>query len=435
MPDEIPTLRAKTQELTEAAFRLLSSSLAKGERIPQRTVEVHKITGPGAWSKDYEARPEYYIFVDRHRKEIEALPEFGDWMHAMRADPTITKHFESLVGTSHGSIGRSAWEYFVHLLLKQLSSSGDKCEFDAETFDQSYRRLKRFFYRDVVEFRAFSPLQNFSTDVDVIDLSGKLRIRKIIDRELEELLDASSYGSVIPFGEIPSYRYAMELEYETEKIFGEMKIEDIKPIPDQVLFGKLLTGLRMFKPGTVGFNFIKTIPAADSPGVFAGTRFGLEYRRYWGSGYALTGPEVEAFKDFWKSFSEIDLEQRAQVGIAISRFNYAYERQGLEDKLIDYMIAFEALFFKTGEWGEYRHKLGVRVARLLAKEYDDRKAIAKEMMEFYDARSKVVHGEKTSLKSGFVEKVEQYLRESIMHFIRLAQTTDYDEIISRLDLE
>ena len=96
-------------------------------------------------------------------------------------------------------------------------------------------------------------------------------------------------------------------------------------------------------------------------------------------------------------FNEIDLRQLVPLNIAISRFNYAYERNKLEDKLIDYMIAFEALFFKHGEIGEFRHKLAVRVARFLKQNYDERKEIMKRMMEFYDKRSAIVHGKKVNL--------------------------------------
>ena len=144
--------------------------------------------------------------------------------------------------------------------------------------------------------------------------------------------------------------------------------------------------------------------------------------------------ELDAFKAFWKLLSKLELSQRAPIGIAVSRFNYAYQRFGIEDKLIDYMIAFEALFFKTGERGEHRHKLAVRVARLLATGYENRKAIMREMAEFYDKRSEVVHGEKTTFQGGFIDKVEEYLRKSIKHFVQLPPTKGHDETISQLDL-
>ena len=429
-----PELQEKTRILLRSALGLLTTFVEEGESIPERIKEVHKIVGPGGWSKDYEPRPESSIFIYRHSKEIEGLPEYSPWLQAMRADPVVSRHLDSLVGTSQGGIRRTAFEYLLHMLVKQVQLW--PARFDEDAFDRSYRDMEQFFYHDTVEFRAFAPLQNFSTDADAIDLGGSLRIRKITNQELEDLLDASALGSMIPFGEIPtSFRYAMEMHYETEKIFQEFKVENLKPSPDQECFGKLLTALRLFRSGTVGFNIVQTTPTVDTPALFGGTRGGFEYKRFWGPKYALQGGEIEAFKEFWKNFGKIDLERRTPIGIAISRFNYAYERLGLEDKLIDFMISFEALFFKTGEIGENRHKLAVRVARLLASAYEDRKTIARDLTDFYDKRSKVVHGELATLQGELIEKVERYLRQSIKHFVEQPRTVGHDEILTRLDLE
>ncbi len=413
---------------------LLGSFFKRGERIDEEIAEVHKIISPGGWSKDYRPKPRYWLFINRHERDIQAVPEFSAWLEAMRADESITKHLDNIVSTVQGGIRRTAWEYAAHLLVKQFSAEPTSFEFDANAFDRCYLEMERFFFQDVIEFRAFSPLQNFSADVEVIDLGGGLRIRKIVDQELEELLDASALGSTIPFGEIPNYRYAMEAEYELQKLFRELKVEDLKATPDQEFFGKLVTALRLFKPGTLGFNIVKTIPVADTPGVFGGTRSAWEYKRFWGPKYSLTGGDVEAFKEFWNGFRKVDLGQQAAMGVAIRRFNFAYERLGLEDKLIDLMIGFEALFFKSGEFGENRHKLALRVARLLSEDYETRKRIAKEVAAFYDTRNLVVHGELVTLKPEFITKIEDVLRDSIKYFLGRPRSMDHDEIISRLDL-
>ena len=423
---------AKTEALVEAAMSLLVSSVRKGEQIPSEITETHKITGPGGWSQDYESTPDYSRFIGRHQKEIEALSEFGLWSEATRTDSVISKHVGKAVGTRRGMMGRSAWEYLRHLLLRQLSSG--KLEFDREIFDKTYRDMERFFYSETVEFRAFSPLQNFESDVDVIDFGGGLKIRKTTHLELEQLLDASRLSSFVPFTEIITFKYAMELTFETEKFFDVLPPPSRKPAPEDEAFGKLLTALRLFKAGSTGFNFIQERPLIDTPALFGGTRGGLSYRHYWGLRYSLTGQEVHDFQEFWKVLTMIGFEQRAPISIAVTRFNFAYERALLEDKLLDYMIAFEALFFKTGEIGENRHKLSVRVARLLAEDFEDRRRIAKEMAGFYDMRNLVVHGEQASLKGEFIEKIESYLRDSIKHFLQRPQTADHDEVISRLDL-
>ncbi|HIH36564.1 MAG TPA: hypothetical protein HA232_01485, partial [Methanocellales archaeon] len=141
------------------------------------------------------------------------------------------------------------------------------------------------------------------------------------------------------------------------------------------IFDKLVTALRLFKSGMVGFNIIKRKPMADIPIILkdpfdysTGT-----YSPFSGQQYTLTETEVSEFRSFWDKFNKTKPFQIAPLGVAIRRFNYAYGRDKLEDKLMDYMIAFEALFFKQDEMGEFSHKLAVGVSRLLKQNYEERK--------------------------------------------------------------
>ncbi|HEX9430786.1 MAG TPA: hypothetical protein VF944_10450 [Candidatus Bathyarchaeia archaeon] len=432
MPSEIikKGFHDKTKALVEQAMKLLASSLQKGEEIPSRTAEAYKVIGPGGWSQDYESRLDYFGFVHDHEKDIEELPEFGMWLKELREDPVISKHVGELVGSRRGMLSRTAWDYLSHLLLAQISSG--TLDFDLRMFELAYRQMEEFFHKETVEFRAFSPLQNFESDSGSISLGGGLMIRKTTNPELERLLDPRQGPSMVPHHEIITFKYAMELTYETEKVFGELPA--YRPAPEDEVFSKLVSALRLFKPGTIGFNFIQEAPTNDAAMFGRATRSNLDYKHFWGPVYSLKGDEIAAFNSFWRAFSELDLA-KLPLGIAINRFNFAFGRLGLEDKLIDFMIAFEALFFKTGEIGENRHKLSIRVAKLLARDYESRKRIAKEMAEFYGMRSGVVHGEQVHLKPEFTDKIEDYLRQSIKYFLDQQQAEDHDEIISRLDLE
>lgn len=430
-------LYEKTRAFVISALKLLISYLHKGEQVPYRIVEKNIIRKEGTWSTTHIPQPLYFVLVERHRKEVESLPEYKACIEVMRSDITISKHLDCLVGFWNRRVRIIPWEYLSHFLTKQLAQLSERFEFDAEYFDRMYYDLEHFFYSDSVGLQAFSPLHNFSGDVDGIDLGDGLRIRTISTSELEQLLDEAKWSFQIPYFDVPLLKYAIELTYKTKKVFGEPPVGKA-PSPDvdvNETFTKLVTALRLFKSGTVGFNIIKTLATLDVPGLMGGTRSGLEYKKYFGQTYTLTGTEVSKFKSFWNRFNQIHLEQPAPLSVAIRRFNYAYERNRLEDKLIDYMITFEALFFKQGETGEFRHKLAVRVSRLLKQDYMNRKETMKQMMEFYDKRSAVVHGEKVDISSEFINSVEDTLRKSIKQFLQRLQTFSHDVIISHLDLD
>lgn len=68
------------------------------------------------------------------------------------------------------------------------------------------------------------------------------------------------------------------------------------------------------------------------------------------------------------------------------------------------------------------------------QECDKRRGVFESMKDFYNKRSKVVHGEQVEFEYDFVRTVEDYLRRSIKLFLECSQT-DFNEILTHLDLD
>ena len=79
--------------------------------------------------------------------------------------------------------------------------------------------------------------------------------------------------------------------------------------------------------------------------------------------------------------------------MALRRFNLTFERQQLDDQIVDLMIAVESLFLNyQGNRGEQRFRLALRAAKFVeSPRYDPRQVFAL-MREAYDIRSDLVHG-------------------------------------------
>jgi hypothetical protein len=161
-------------------------------------------------------------------------------------------------------------------------------------------------------------------------------------------------------------------------------------------------------------------------------RGGLEWRMILAPTYELTQDEVPQFANFWRKFAAV--KRWPSLDIAIRRFNTAYERGRLDDKLLDYMIAFEALFFRKDERGELRNRLAVRAARFLRKRFDERRVLLKRFLELYDERSRVVHGDPGAVPPALVTEAETHLRDSIKKFLEIG-SQDHEETLYHLDLE
>jgi hypothetical protein len=208
-------------------------------------------------------------------------------------------------------------------------------------------------------------------------------------------------------------------------------------------FDHIVTSLRLWKKGDVGYDTTYYLLKWNSRG---GAIDGSTSIFFGDPPVVLKLAEVEEFKNFYKIIRDARNSDYKFLNMAINRFNYAYERKRQEDKLIDYMVAFEALFMK--ETQELRHRLSVRIAKFLKGKYDERKELSSKFKKIYDIRSKIVHGntinpknlEKLEVESlnELISEVEEQLRVSIKKIINLIdQDVNYnhEEFIDKLDLD
>ena len=111
----------------------------------------------------------------------------------------------------------------------------------------------------------------------------------------------------------------------------------------------------------------------------------------------VDGPWIISFKQFWDVIQSAPIKERKFLDIAIRRFGYAHERHRLEDKIIDLLIAAEALFLsdynKDDPYiGEIRYRLSLRAALFLSSNAESQRMIFRQMRAAYDLRSKIAHG-------------------------------------------
>jgi len=192
-----------------------------------------------------------------------------------------------------------------------------------------------------------------------------------------------------------------------------------------------ISALRLYKRGYVGISsFIvpremPEVVAPLPPLAFLNTHSRLPV-------YILDKREIDDFRRFYDVYYELsqDLKDR-RLGLALRRFNMSFSAPELEDKLINYIIALEALFL-PGE-SEKAFRLRVYMITFIGEGSPER---MKEIWDYIDVayklRSGIVHGNKTlpqkiSLKElnievsagDFVLTIEDYTRASIKKYIEI----------------
>jgi len=129
-----------------------------------------------------------------------------------------------------------------------------------------------------------------------------------------------------------------------------------------------------------------------------------------------------------EQIEKIDFDKRKSFRIACERFNRAYEEHREDEILIDFMIAFEALFLRgeraPSEKGQF---IGLGCSILLGNNEKEREEINNFLIKAYNMRNRIVHGSeyKTPIQINnedygmrdFILKLQQYLSESIRKLI------------------
>ena len=132
-----------------------------------------------------------------------------------------------------------------------------------------------------------------------------------------------------------------------------------------------------------------------------------------------------------------------QINIAISRLNKSYVRRDVADQIIDLVIALEAMT-TIQPADSLRFKVAVLIARLLEKDLEERKELAKKITEVYKTRSTIVHKGTTIKWSKKIFKSEtelvfftrELVKRSILRLIDLifnrSKKRDLEDIIGEI---
>jgi hypothetical protein len=165
----------------------------------------------------------------------------------------------------------------------------------------------------------------------------------------------------------------------------------------------------------------------------------------YGEKFELSNDEAPQFLELWRLLKA----GAARFAFSVHRFNLAFERQGLEDRIVDLVIAAEALLLSdTGarDRGELRFRFALRAARFIPHPAYSARDVYKVMRSAYDIRSTIVHGgspKDTSLPddasatlSKFVDTIEELVRIGIRKALtmtgegaRLRQSEYWDDLV------
>jgi len=133
---------------------------------------------------------------------------------------------------------------------------------------------------------------------------------------------------------------------------------------------------------------------------------------------------------------DFSCKRNAYLRTALDYLLYSGESSRKEERLINLVIALEALFCE--ELDELSYRISHRVASMLDEDGKQRAQIFKDMREIYIERSKIVHKGYSSCADDqtwkHIKKAREFVIRSIKKFLMLAPKYTKSKILEKLDV-
>lgn len=152
-----------------------------------------------------------------------------------------------------------------------------------------------------------------------------------------------------------------------------------------------------------------------------GQQYGISYLKR-----SLEGKRLVYEGETQAIFEKLLTSEGSFPKLAYRRYLLSFEKEALEDQLLDLWIALESLFVPDGKKGEITYKVRLRMSYFFATEYQERQKLSEFIKSSYNHRSEIVHSGKT-LGSG--------LKDEVLMLRRMARATLLNMYASQLSIQ
>jgi hypothetical protein len=289
---------------------------------------------------------------------------------------------------------------------------------DSTRLGTALRELEQFIASDDVTVFLQTELFGFDTS-GPFDINDHMRIV----RNIQEPSPATT-ALLVPQG-----RYCLEARRETQLTLTDL--DEASPGfrgPDVVsqLFTESQTALQClmilrpsesFTPGQAVVRYDNWVPLSSFQSRAARPVFPTGFERY-----HFEDTDTGELQSLVSACAFLPQSARHAL-VALRRFYLAKLRDGDDDRILDLMIAAEALFLNDAQ-GELSFRLATRAALFLADTREHRVEVYRAMRDAYDKRSQIVHG--ALVPAVEIRKVsrlaESYIGDAIRKAITLVGT-------------
>lgn len=431
---------AHLEQTAEAALRTFMREIVPrlAERLSNCPVEwdeqSHWEEGPDGHFRERVTRTRslFRLIVEEW---IQSQPDYGGVIAKLRADPLIAPNIDTMVGTAF-QLSRFDAHQFVQSMLYAMLETSEEIQFSSEKFNRKWKDFVELFEAKVLPYKSVAPLPNLDLPFPV-RLNDELTLDRLSNDEVTRCYQVGVLRSV--FSRFPIIEPAQavgirristvpkvvdsggltakNIDGEDEGAFGRRPL-----LRADLVVADVLSALRLFKHSQIrssGYASWTDNWLASS----ATTCQVLAHYPFF-SGVKIDETEIHQFLELWHL-----LEAGAKrFEFMIHRFNLAFDRGLLADKIVDLVISAEALFLGEIDEkirGELNYRCSVRAGKFIDHPKYSQREVFQIMRRAYDVRSTIVHGGKVNSKdhrlpdndaatlSAFTDAFEELIRLAI----------------------
>lgn len=334
---------------------------------------------------------------------LRSLPEYQTCVECLKSDVVVGPHLDRLVGTDLSASRLEANDILKSLIYAMLDDEA-RLAFTDERLHSKWQEMVDFFGVDRIASKMVAPLPYLVVPSFPLRLNDELVLDRLTDDEVTRCYQVGVIRPISPrfpliYEEIAvGIRKTMFLPklirrgdepHELPGAGDEGSFGNRPLLRDNLVVDDVLSALRLFKR-----TQIRTSGHAswtDSYWLDRGTSFRVLGQWPYGGKFELSEGEVPNFLELWRLLEE----GTARFGFSIHRFNLAFDRGLLADRIVDLVIAAEALFLGDLDEkyrGELRFRFALRAAKFIEHPNYGEHDIYRVMRQAYDARSAIVHG-------------------------------------------
>lgn len=334
---------------------------------------------------------------------LHSRPNYQTCVDGLKSDVVLGPHLDCLVGTSISASRLEADDILKSLMYAMLDDEGHLA-FTDERFRSKWQGLASFFRADRIAYKMVAPLPYLVAPAFPLRLNNELVLDRLTDDEVTRccevgvirplslrfpLIDGKFAVGIRKTMFLPKLIRRSDEPYELPEARDEGSFGNRPLLRDDLVIEDVLSALRLFKSTRI--RATGHASWTDSAWLNAGTSFRVLGQWPYGEKFELSESEVPQFLELWRLLEE----GSGHFDFSIRRFNLAFDRGLLADRIVDLVIAAESLFLSDlgkKDRGELRFRFALRAAKFIEYPKYGEIDVFRVMRQAYDARSAIVHG-------------------------------------------